>query len=282
MVVLSEALDQESYIPDEPTMSNAEFRWLSNLAYQYSGIVINESKRHMLYGRVMKRIRRLQLTSFDDYCCLLKTDFDKEKSEFINAMTTNLTAFFRESYHFEFLKNVGFEQFKLNNSDRKIRIWSAGCSTGQEAYSIAMSIKKKSQYWDTKILATDLDSDVLQQAEKGNYNDPSGIPADYLARYSQLSNHHGMSSYDMNDDIKELICFKQLNLLHQWPMKGQFDAIFCRNVLIYFNEDTKKQLIDRFYSLLKPGGYLFIGHSESLQNFDTNLKLLGRTIYQRQ
>lgn len=282
MVVISDSFDEISCIPDEPTMSNSEFRLLSNLAYQYSGIVINESKRHMLYGRVMKRIRSLKLATFDDYCCLLKTDFDKEKSEFINVMTTNLTAFFREAYHFEFLRDVAFDQFKLNNTDRKIRIWSAGCSTGQEAYSMAMSIKDKAQYWDTKILATDLDSDVLQQAEEGYYNDLSGIPAQYLAEYCRCSNQHGLNSYEIDGNIKNLVFFKQLNLLHQWPMRGKFDAIFCRNVLIYFNEDTKKQLIDRFYTLLKPGGYLFIGHSESLQNFDTKLKLLGRTIYQRQ
>ena len=260
-------------------MQDAEFQYLSQLAFQKSGIVINGSKRDMLYGRVMKRIRHLRLSGFSAYCELLQDSYTGELSEFINAITTNLTAFFREAYHFDFLQKVALPEFKSNNTDKKLRIWSAGCSTGQEPYSIAMSIESQLPHWDAKILATDLDSDVLCRAHHGIYADLVGIPIAYRTQYcSDMNTHH---QYVMDEKVKQLISFKQLNLLEPWPMTGLFDVIFCRNVLIYFNDETKKKLVQRFYSLLKPGGYLFIGHSESLQSYNTHFSLVGQTIYQR-
>lgn len=260
-------------------MQDAEFHYLSRLAIRQSGIVINESKRDMLYGRVMKRIRYLKLASFAAYCQLLQDNSSGELTEFINAITTNLTAFFREEYHFDFLQNTVLADLMHHNEDKKLRIWSAGCSTGQEPYSIAMNIESKLHDWDVKILATDLDSDVLFRAEKGNYDDLMGVPIHYRTQY--CADINASNQYSMDNKIKQLIAFKQLNLLAKWPMKGRFDAIFCRNVLIYFNDETKKKLIQRFYAQLKPGGYLFIGHSESLQSIHSEFKLVGQTIYQR-
>jgi len=271
--------DIKGVVSNNLIMQDAEFHYLSQLAFKKSGIVINESKRDMLYGRVMKRIRHLRLSSVSAYCQVLQDSYTGELSEFINAITTNLTAFFREEYHFDFLQKVALPEFKFNNKDKKLRIWSAGCSTGQEAYSIAMSIESQLPHWDTKILATDLDSDVLCRANNGSYADLVGIPTVYRTQYcSDMNSHH---QYVMDDKVKQLISFKQLNLLEQWPMTGLFDVIFCRNVLIYFNDETKKKLVQRFYALLKPGGYLFIGHSESLQSYNTNFSLVGQTIYQR-
>jgi len=271
--------DTRGVVSNNLIMQDDEFHYLSQLAFKKSGIVINESKRDMLYGRVMKRIRYLRLSSFSAYCQLLQDSYTGELSEFINAITTNLTAFFREEYHFDFLQKVALPEFKSNNKDKKLRIWSAGCSTGQEPYSIAMSIESQLPYWDAKILATDLDSDVLCRANHGIYADLVGIPIAHRTQYcSDMNNHH---QYAMDDRVKQLISFKQLNLLEQWPMTGLFDAIFCRNVLIYFDDETKAKLARRFYSLLKPGGYLFIGHSESLQSYNTNFSLVGQTIYQR-
>lgn len=280
-MVISEQREFLSTIPDEPIMSDKQFRFLSKLAFSYSGIVLPDSKKGMVYARIMKRIRRLKMAGFDDYCGLLRSDIESEIVEFTNAITTNLTAFFREQYHFKYLENVAIEEFKSNNTDRKVRIWSAGCSTGQEAYSLAMCMRNKLKYWDAKILATDLDSRVLAHAKKGFYENLSGVPKAYEKLYCQQTTITPDKTYLMSSDIKDMISFKQLNLLHHWPMTGSFDAIFCRNVLIYFNDETKRELIRRFYSLLKPGGYLFIGHSESLQNFDSNFKLIGQTIYQR-
>jgi len=260
-------------------MSDADFNYLTKLAFNQSGIVLGESKRDMLYGRVMKRIRLLRVSGFSAYCQLLQDSYSGELNEFINAITTNLTSFFRERYHFDFLQRVALPDFKRNNPDKKLRIWSAGCSTGQEAYSIAMTIENQLHYWDAKILATDLDSEVLSHAAAGHYDDLTGIAIDYRLQY--CSNMNDYNQYMMSEKVRQLIAFKRLNLLAQWPMKGQFDAIFCRNVLIYFNEETTKKLVQRFYSRLKPGGYLFIGHSESLQSFNTHFSLVGQTIYQR-
>ncbi|GIC77445.1 protein-glutamate O-methyltransferase CheR [Moritella sp. F3] len=260
-------------------MQDAEFNYLSQLAFRESGIVINESKRDMLYGRVMKRIRHLKLNGFTAYCQLLQDSYAGELSAFINAITTNLTAFFREEYHFDFLKKVALANFKHHNQDKRLRIWSAGCSTGQEPYSIAMSVQGQLPDWDVKILATDLDSEVLWRAHQGRYDDLMGVPLHYRSQYCADMEHQ--HRYGMDDEIKQLIAFKQLNLLSPWPMSGLFDAIFCRNVLIYFDNETKRKLIQRFYSKLKPGGYLFLGHSESLQSSNTKFKLVGQTIYQR-
>ncbi|QFI39387.1 protein-glutamate O-methyltransferase CheR [Moritella marina ATCC 15381] len=260
-------------------MQDEEFNYLSQLAFRESGIVINESKRDMLYGRVMKRIRSLKLNGFTAYCQLLQDSYTGELSAFINAITTNLTAFFREEYHFNFLQKVALAHFKHHNQDKRLRLWSAGCSTGQEPYSIAMSVQGQLPDWDVKILATDLDSDVLWCAHQGHYDDLTGIPQHYRTQYCANECHqHG---YLIGDDIKQVIAFKQLNLLSRWPMKGQFDVIFCRNVLIYFDNETKQKLIQRFYAQLKPGGYLFLGHSESLQSLNTKFRLVGQTIYQR-
>lgn len=262
-----------------PIMQDVEFQYLSQLAFRESGIVINESKRDMLYGRVMKRIRTLKLHGFSDYCQLLQDSYAGELSAFINAITTNLTAFFREEYHFDFLHNVALANLKHHNQDKKLRIWSAGCSTGQEPYSIAMSVQGQLPDWDVKILATDLDSEVLWRAHQGVYDDLVGISMHYRTQYcSDMDSHN---HYSMANAVKQLVVFKLLNLLARWPMKGQFDAIFCRNVLIYFDDETKRKLVQRFYAKLKPGGYLFIGHSESLQSFNTPFKLVGQTIYQR-
>lgn len=271
--------DNSGYAFNRMDMQDVEFKFLTQLAFNQSGIVIGESKRDMLYGRVMKRIRYLKLTSFDAYCQLLQDHCSDELSEFINAITTNLTAFFREDHHFDFLQRVALPSFKLKNLDKKLRIWSAGCSTGQEPYSIAMTIESQLQYWDSKILATDLDSDVLSLANGGMYTDLTGISLAFRTRYSSDINQS--HQHLMDEKLKQLITFKQLNLLAKWPMTGRFDAIFCRNVLIYFNDETKQKLVQRFYGLLKPGGYLFIGHSESLQSFNTGFKLVGQTVYQR-
>jgi len=269
----------QGYRLNSMRMKDAEFEYLTHLAFKQSGIVISEAKRDMLYGRVMKRIRHLRLNGFVSYCQLLQDSYSGEVSEFINAITTNLTAFFREDHHFDFLQKVALPHFKRHNVDKKLRIWSAGCSTGQEPYSIAMSIERTLQNWDAKILATDLDSDVLSLAHHGIYDDLSGIPVTYRSQYcSDIDKYH---QYMMDTKIRQLIAFKQLNLLAVWPMTGRFDAIFCRNVLIYFNDETKRALVKRFYSLLKPGGYLFIGHSESLQGFNTHFTLVGQTVYQR-
>uniref|UniRef100_UPI0026073E8A CheR family methyltransferase n=1 Tax=uncultured Kiloniella sp. TaxID=1133091 RepID=UPI0026073E8A len=208
-----------------------------------------------------------------------------ETGMLINAITTNLTKFFRESHHFKHLYNSCQEitQLQLDRGEkRRLRIWSAGCSSGEEPYSIAIvmsELQKKTLPIDVKILATDLDTSMLQTGMNGIYDAKSteSMPDKFRKKYTQnISN----TQIKMSTDLRDLITFKQLNLLEKWPMKGPFDIIFCRNVMIYFDQPTKTSLGQRYANMLRPDSWLYIGHSESLSN-ETNLKLIGKTIYQR-
>jgi chemotaxis protein methyltransferase CheR len=258
-------------------MSEQNFRVLQKISYELTGINLSDQKQNMIYGRLARRIRALGLRDFDQYCGLLSQRDSPEAREFINAITTNLTAFFRENHHFEYLKNTWFpELLSAKEKSRRIRIWSAGCSTGEEPYSLAMVVKSipALQNWDVKILATDLDSTVLEKARSGEYNAERcvNIPPQY-----QKFVEKGV----VRADVRELVTFKELNLLHPWPMKGPFDVIFCRNVVIYFDVPTQVKLFDRYADVLEPEGRLFIGHSENLHKTSNRFASLGRTIYRR-
>lgn len=264
-------------------MRSADFEFLKQRAHDLTGIVITDRKLDMLYSRLVRRIRSLGLSSFDDYCELLRSDNSPETSGFINAITTNLTSFFRESHHFQYLAHSVLPELRESNSaSRRVRIWSAGCSTGEEPYSIAMTLAEAAfpSGWDVKLLATDLDSNVVATAKAGVYGTDrlKGLDTHLLGRHF---NRISSDSFEVKDSVRSLITFKQLNLMNEWPMRGKFDVIFCRNVVIYFNKDTQRQLFDRYANLLREGGYLFIGHSESLNNVCDRFKLIGRTIYRK-
>lgn len=264
-------------------MSERNFRVLKKIAYDVTGINLSDHKQNMIYGRLARRIRALGLRDFDQYCELLAQDSSPEIREFVNAITTNLTAFFRENHHFEFVKNSLLpELLRRKQSERRIRLWSAGCSTGEEPYSLAMVVRSipALHTWDVKILATDLDSNVLEKAENGEYAAErfTGIPPQY---HTYVEREPGRNTIGIREEIRRLVTFKQLNLLHQWPMKGPFDVIFCRNVVIYFDAPTQVKLFDRYANMLAPDGHLFIGHSESLHKISERFVSLGRTIYRR-
>lgn len=272
-------------IAREFLMSDADFEQISELAYLYTGIVLGPHKKDMLYGRLARRLRELGLKNTQDYIPLIKSENDPEVSKFINAISTNLTSFFREAHHFEFLEQVALKEWENKyKSTQKIRIWSAGCSTGEEPYSIAMTMlgNKNFKQWDCKILATDLDSKVIDKGRQGIYS---------LDRVENISLKQKMEWFlhDKNHpeivkvkpELQELVSFKRLNLLEKWPMKGKFDLIFCRNVVIYFNETTQAQLFDRFADMLNEGGYLVIGHSESLNRLCQRFNSIGKTIFQK-
>ncbi|BBN82820.1 chemotaxis protein methyltransferase [Pseudoalteromonas sp. A25] len=260
-----------------------DFAQLSKRVYQACGIVLGPHKKEMVYSRIARRIRANNLTSFKQYIELIDDDSADEFSSFINAITTNLTSFFRENHHFEYLSNVIIGQLiQKNASTRRIRIWSAGCSTGEEPYSIAMTIQGRfPSGWDVKILATDLDSSVLAKAQEGVYSARSinGLDEKGLKKWF-LKNSSG-DSYKVKPSLQSMISFKRLNLLEHWPMKGPFDLIFCRNVLIYFDKDTKDNLFAGYHRILAPGGHLFIGHSETMGKEHTEFKNLGKTMYQK-
>lgn len=263
-------------------MSEKDFQAISELAYKYTGIVLGDHKQDMVYGRLARRMRDLRLTSFVDYCQLIQETSQPEVSRFINAITTNLTSFFRESHHFDFLTNNALPDL-LKGNNGKIRAWSAGCSTGEEPYSISLTLNEflPMKAWDIKVLATDLDSNVLQKASQGVYDIErvESLSKSVKSKWFLFDRNH-KDIVKVSPSLQQLVRFKRLNLLEAWPMRGRFDFIFCRNVMIYFNEETQVRLLNRFADILNPGGYLFIGHSESLHSVASRFNSLGKTIYQ--
>ena len=266
-------------------MTDADFKVISELAYEFTGIVLGPQKRDMVYGRLARRLRDVGLTNVSDYIGLIKNNTNQEVSKFINAITTNLTSFFREDHHFDFISQTLVPELqKTNVGTKKIRAWSAGCSTGEEPYSLAITLKESMglQGWDCKILATDLDSKVLNKGQQGIY-DAERIETIKLAYKKKwfLKDQNHPDIVKVKPELQELIRFKRLNLLEKWPMKGPFDFIFCRNVVIYFNAETQAVLFNRYADMLKDGGYLIIGHSESLDRTSDRYRPIGKTIYQK-
>jgi len=261
-----------------------DFKFIRELVAEQTGISLSEAKSHMVYSRLARRLRSLNIPTFAQYCDYLKNDSSDELVHFVNALTTNLTAFFRENHHFEFLAKTLLPSIFATKQEKRLRIWSAGCSTGEEPYSLAMVVREnmpKTGNWDIKILATDLDSNVVAKASEGVYDESrmNGISAARMKRFFQKSRQS--TKVKVKPEIRELITFKQLNLMHAWPMKGPFDFIFCRNVVIYFNKETQKQLFQRYADITVEKGHLFIGHSESLFKVSTQYSLIGNTIYQK-
>lgn len=264
--------------------SDRDFRSIVDIVKEKTGIKLADHKRNMVYSRLAKRLRELKFRSFDQYIDFLQgEDGETETGNFVNAITTNLTSFFREPHHFDNLKEHLKEIIARNSAKKRIRIWSAASSSGQEPYSIAMTvcdaISNLSQ-WDAKILATDIDTNMLDKCRQGSYKTEmlEDIPPEYQKKYTVKS---GKDNIIMADSIKKLLTFKQLNLLHEFPMKGPFDFIFCRNVVIYFDKPTQVDLFNRMADILKPNGLLYIGHSESLFKVSDRFELVDRTTYRR-
>jgi len=263
--------------------TDRDFKEIAALVYNACGIVLGEHKREMVYSRIARRIRERKLTDFSTYLAYLNSHKDQEFDAFINALTTNLTSFFRESHHFDYLKKQLVPALLVQNKNsRRVRIWSAGCSTGEEPYSLAMALHELfPSNWDVKILATDLDSNVLKKAHTGVYSaaNVNGLDDALLKRWF-LKSKDG-ESYKVKPKLQQLISFKRLNLLQDWPMKGPFDLILCRNVVIYFDKDTKDLLFKRYAKILAPHGHLFLGHSETMGKEHIEFKNLGKTMYQK-
>jgi chemotaxis protein methyltransferase CheR len=265
--------------------SEDDFMSLRDLVKNMTGITLATSKSEMVYGRLSRRLRALNLKSFRDYRTLLsRAEGQQELAEFVNALTTNLTSFFRESHHFEYLREHLLKP--LAAKPRRLRMWSAGCSTGEEPYSIAITVAEAlgaGGHGDLRILATDLDSEVLERGKAGHYREDRlrGMAPGRRDRFfSQFEAADG-PQYAVSPDLAAMITFRQLNLMHELPMKGPLDAIFCRNVVIYFDKDTQRQLFARFAKVQRPGDLLFLGHSESLHNVSDAYSLIGKTVYRR-
>jgi chemotaxis protein methyltransferase CheR len=262
-----------------------DFEALRKLVKQITGINLSDQKRELVYGRLARRLRALQLDSFAEYRELLDEDGGQELVQFCNAITTNLTAFFREPHHFDYLRDHVLTPM-LAGTQRRLRIWSAGCSTGEEPYSLAMTVLETVtdvKRWDIRILATDLDSDVLERAHRGVYAEDrlKNMTLQRRTRFFTERRERDGLCYEATPELKSLITFKQLNLMHQLPMRGPLDAVFCRNVVIYFDKDTQRNLFSRVSQLQRPGNLLFLGHSESLFKVSDDYTLIGKTVYRR-
>ena len=272
----------------EISLSDREFEQIRAVIKEMTGINMGESKRQLVYRRLASRLKATNISSFQAYLDHLKKGDAEELEAFSNAVTTNLTSFFRERHHFEFLANTVIPEIvaKRGSTSKRLRIWSAGCSTGEEPYSIAITLKesvKNLSSWDAKILCTDLDSEVLNTCKAGVYSQQrvEKIPQNRLRRWFRKSRSQRGELVKVSRELQDLTTFKQLNLMHEWPMKGRFDVIFCRNVIIYFDKPTQRILIDRYADILEDDAYLILGHSESLFKVSDRFTLLGNTIYRK-
>lgn len=273
---------QQVSAPGEITMSDTEFQRVAQRVSDMAGIVLEPHKRQMIVSRLSRRLRARSLDDIGTYLDYLDKGADRQElQEFLNTLTTNLTSFFREAHHFRHLERHVFGVLREKKAS-KMRIWSAGCSSGEEPYSIALTALETfgGIPSDFKILATDLDTNMLDRGRAGTY--PIERVADTDKRFSRhFRQQPGGETVKLPAATMNAISFRQLNLLESWPMHGPFDAIFCRNVMIYFNAETKARLIDRFAEILVPGGFLYLGHSESILGEHPRLTNCGETTYQR-
>ncbi len=272
----------------EFNFTDKDFSKIQKLVSQHTGIVLSEAKRDMVYSRLARRLRKLDLSDFKDYCQIVENETDAEElTHFTNAITTNLTSFFREPHHFQYLKTKLLPSLMKRNAEtQRLRIWSAGCSTGEEPYSLAIAIRDvipESSNWDIKILATDLDSNVLDTGSQGIYGEErvKALENSILKKWFMRGKNGMGGCVRVSPSLQDMISFKQLNLMNEWPMQGPFDFIFCRNVVIYFDKPTQSVLFDRYANMLIEDGHLFLGHSETMFKVCNRFELIGNTIYRK-
>ena len=265
-----------------------DFRAIAAMLHGDAGIALPESKATLVYSRLAKRLRTLGLASFRDYCGLVASqDGADERMRMLAALTTNVTRFYREPHHFEHLKaKVLPPLLDAARKGARVRLWSAACSSGQEPYSMALtvlSLMPDANDYDVKILATDIDPNMVAEGREGVYGSAAMEPVPAALRdrwFVPVGQGRGEARWGAGQQLRDLVSFRELNLIGDWPMHGKFQAIFCRNVVIYFNDDTQAQVWSRFAPMLTAGGVLYIGHSERVQGPATAvLKPSGITTY---
>ncbi len=271
-------------------LSESDFRKISKLVYEHCGINLHDGKKELVRARLAKRIRQGGFPAFSDYMRhVMQDQTGREFSILIDSLSTNFTSFFRERQHFDYLSDVFLPPLlekKQSRRDFRLRVWSAGCSSGEEPYSLAItlleSIEAKGK-WDLKILATDISTRMLKTAKEGLYPAERVAPVSkYLAnKYLIKNNTQEGKLYQANDRLKNVIIFRYLNLMEPWPVQGPVDCIFCRNVMIYFDKPTQERLVNKYWEVLSPGGLLFTGHSESLTGITHKFKYVQPTIYSK-
>ncbi|EDQ34566.1 Methylase of chemotaxis methyl-accepting protein [Hoeflea phototrophica DFL-43] len=266
--ILQSGKPGDCLVNGEYPLTRKDLSDIAAMIYSDAGIALNETKASLVYSRLSKRLRQIGLRSFREYCELVgSAQGADERREMLSFLTTNFTRFFRENHHFEHLRDEVLPGLVARaKSGGRVRIWSAGCSDGQEPYSIALTVLgmvPNATTYDIRILATDIDPKIIAQAKAGIYDEQS-IETVTPAMRKQWFTKVDERRYQVNDQVKQLITFRELNLMAQWPFRGPFDVIFCRNVVIYFDEPTQARIWIRYADLLPPGGHLYIGHSERL------------------
>jgi chemotaxis protein methyltransferase CheR len=267
----------------EYSITTEEFQRFRTLIYDESGISLGEQKKSLLASRLSKRLRDLDLVSFSEYYVKVTEDqMHEEFTRMLDLISTNKTDFFREPKHFDFLRERVVPELERT---KRIRIWSSACSTGEEPYTIAMTLFDTVRYpaqWDCKILASDLSTRVLAKAASGTYDEERvrDVPPEIVKRHFLRGRGESAGLLKVKPHLADMIHFRRLNLMDdKFPIKSPLDLIFCRNVMIYFDRPTQETLVNKFHRYLKPGGYLFIGHSESLQWVTHPFKAIAPTIY---
>lgn len=268
-------------------LSDAELLKIGELVKATAGINLHEGKKGLIRARLTKRLRELGLRSFTEYLSYLRrSPGGEEFSTMLDMLSTNVTTFFREADHLTYLREKVLSRIVSSGHQRgrRLRVWSAGCSSGEEPYSVAIVVADavpSNEGWDMKILATDLSTRVLEKARRGVYSADriKDVPLGQRAKYFTCIQRKPETLFQINDALREKVYFARLNLMGPWPMKGLFDVIFCRNVMIYFDKPTRERLVNRYWKMLSPGGVLFIGHSESLTGTDHAFKFVQPTVY---
>jgi len=265
----------------ECELTPEQFSRITRMLHEHAGIRMREGKEGLVRARLTKRLRALQLPDFDAYLTHVERDASRrEFAEMIDVLTTNKTSFLREASHFEFLRKEVFPSLS-----GPVRLWSAGCSSGEEPYTLAMLCNESFAdiaTRDVRILATDISHRVLAQAKTGIYpaEQMGDVPGTWMQKYwVPKQDAAGRSVREADRSLRKLVQFARLNLMERWPMQGPFDAILCRNVMIYFDKATQQQLVERYWALLRPGGYLFVGHSESLTGLTHRFRYVQPAVY---
>ncbi|MBU0508579.1 protein-glutamate O-methyltransferase [bacterium] len=272
------------------TLTDKDFKSVREIVYELAGINLHEGKRELVVARLSKRIRQLNMRNVGEYLSYVREQNTQEELvSMLDALSTNLTSFWRESQHFDYVAEHTIPWIVARtdrDKDWKVRLWSAGCSSGEEPYGLAMLLThrlERPNRYDLKILATDLSTRVLGIAHNGVYTEErvKPVPPDIRRRFFHEVKTAWGKEYRVMDEVKALVSYARLNLMESWPMKGPMDFIFCRNVMIYFDKSTQARLVTRFFELLRPGGTLFIGHSESLTGIEHRFRYVRPTIYEK-
>jgi chemotaxis protein methyltransferase CheR len=268
---------------DSVELSHKQFEKVSRFVYRFSGINLKTGKEALVRARLMKRVRALRLENIDAYMKYLQSaEGARELGDMVDAMTTNKTGFFREAEHFNFMREKLLPEIKTS----KMRFWTAACSSGEEPFSLAITLRESLSDIDSRdclILATDISRRMLQKAWRAVYSQEAirDLPAPIVRKYFHKITEGASPGFQVTDSIRGLVRFAWLNLMNPWPMSGPFNVIFCRNTMIYFDRGTQQKLITRFWDLLAPGGYLFVGHSEGLSGVSHKFSYVQPAIYKK-